>query len=84
MSKPLEEKWEARSNYVEFRSGAKYVGHADIHSELGERDAHARMDFIAAAPDMAQALLAVVYRQGDSETRGRDARDALRKAGLSL
>lgn len=49
-------------------------------SDVLERDALGRA--FAALPDAVQALLMVLHRQGDADSRERAARDALRKMGV--
>jgi len=83
--KPHEQQWEARTNYVEFSDAkGRHVGHADVFSDKGEASGQALIAFIAAAPDMARALLDVLRDGRITATNPLYHRinDALRKAGV--
>lgn len=78
--KPIyEQEW-----HEEVSNGATFIiGDDDrMICTTREVDAIALGKAISAAPDMARALLMVLYRQGDADSRERAARDVLRKAGV--
>lgn len=83
--KPIhEQEWEHDGHGIVWNKGriADLVHRPTEGHSQGIEEVLDRGDLISAAPDMARALISVLYRQGDADSREKMARAALIKAGV--